>query len=113
MTRQDITRECIPVVSTPHQIKFRSLLDEIATLHDKKSADYGKDEDPQANLRASEEFGIPAWLSAVLRAGDKVARIKSFAKKGKLLNESLEDSLIDAATYFVLALMLYRETKTP
>lgn len=91
---------------------FYAILTEVGELHRKKGADYGTNEDPLANLRASADFGIPPWVGAVLRANDKIRRIKSFILKGRLENESLEDSLIDCANYFVLALQLYRETKT-
>jgi len=89
--------------------KFDSLLREIAALHDKKAQDYGSYDDPLANVRASLGFGIPPWLGAVLRLNDKVVRIQSFARKGILANESLEDSILDIAVYALIALQLYRE----
>ena len=36
-------------------------------------------------------------------------RLKSMAAKGKLENETVEDSLLDLANYAVLALILFRE----
>lgn len=87
---------------------FIAILDEMRALHEKKSADYGADEDPYANINASAEFGIPPWLGAMLRGNDKMARIKSFANKGVLENESLEDAFIDLAVYSILGLLLYR-----
>ena len=91
--------------------RYLALLEEMATLHCKKSADYGLSRDPFANIRASEEFGIPAWLGAILRGNDKMQRLKSFAVKGKLENESVEDSLLDLSAYALIALVLYREKK--
>ncbi len=88
---------------------FNALLDDIKELHNRKQADYGRDDDPFANIRASEEFGIPAWLGAVVRANDKMSRLKTFAAKGALKNESVEDSLMDGAIYHLIALLLYRE----
>jgi hypothetical protein len=90
---------------------FNEILEEIKELHNKKQKDYGTNEDPFANIRASEEFGVPAWLGAILRGNDKMSRIKAFVKKGKLENESLEDSLIDLSVYGIIALTLYRERK--
>ena len=90
---------------------FAQILEELQALHDKKNQDYGTEEDPLANVRASEDFGIPAWTGAMIRANDKVTRIKTFCKKGVLANESLEDSLLDLATYTVIAIQLYREQK--
>ena len=85
---------------------FQESIDEIVAMSTKKNADYGTAADPLANVRASEEFGIPAWLGAIVRLNDKIVRIKSFAKNGRLENESLRDSLIDIATYGAIALTL-------
>jgi hypothetical protein len=90
--------------------RFLAILEEMRELHQRKAADYGADEDPLANLRASEDFGIPAWLGSMIRANDKVRRLMSFAKKGTLKNESVEDSLMDLAAYSILTLILYRES---
>lgn len=89
--------------------KFEEVLLEMICLHDKKRKDYGSDDDPFANVRASESFGIPGWLGAIIRANDKMTRLKRFAHTGTLANESVEDSLIDLANYAVIALVLYRE----
>ena len=88
--------------------RFFKILEEIALIHSKKSADYGTD-DPLANLRSSEEFGIPSWVGVMVRANDKMRRIKSMATKKTLACESVEDSLIDLASYSILALILFRE----
>lgn len=91
--------------------RFRALLDELWELHCRKAADYGDEEagDFLANLRGSEELNVPAWLGALVRWNDKVKRIKAFAKKRKLANESFEDSLLDLSAYSLLVLILYRE----
>lgn len=90
---------------------FHKVVDDIVEIHERKSKDYGIEGDPLANIRASQDFGIPAWVGAILRGNDKMVRIKSFLKKGKLVNESLEDSLLDLAVYSIIALQLYREGK--
>ncbi len=89
--------------------KFRDCLKEVADLHAKKGADYGTNTDPFANVRASEEFNIPAWQGAVLRANDKMSRLKTYCVKGTLANEGVEDSLLDLATYALIGLVLFRE----
>jgi hypothetical protein len=88
---------------------FQRVLREMLLLHQKKQQDYGSRSDAFANVRASEDFGIPGWLGAIIRANDKMSRMKSFAETGVLANESVEDSLIDMANYAVIALVLYRE----
>lgn len=91
--------------------EFRRVLDEMLAMHCKKGADYGTNADIFANVRTATEFGLPAYLGAVLRANDKMARLKTFATKGALANESVEDSLLDLANYAVIALVLFREGK--
>ena len=91
---------------------FYRVLGEIAELHARKSTDYGTDSDPFANVRASEEFNIAAWVGAALRANDKMTRIKSMVSKGYLANESVRDSLTDIAVYMIIATCLLDEAPT-
>lgn len=91
-----------------HPVYLR-LLEEMRELHVRKAADYGRGTDPLANVRASVEFGVPNWVGAMIRANDKVQRIKSFLANGTLKNESVEDSLKDLAAYALIALVLFRE----
>lgn len=93
----------------PNSQRFHDLLREIGELHDRKQADYGSDTDPFANVRASERWGIPGWVGALVRLNDKVARLQSFARKGVLANESAEDSMLDIAVYALIAKVLYEE----
>src|SRR4051812_9095626 len=88
---------------------FSQILQEIQAIHDKKQEDYGVDGDPYRNVRNSSDFGIVPWVGAMIRANDKVKRLQTFAYRGHLANESVEDSLIDLATYAIIALVLYRE----
>jgi anti-sigma28 factor (negative regulator of flagellin synthesis) len=99
--------------SAPHPLsrEFYGLLTEAAEMHARKQADYGTATDPFANVRASEDFGIPSWVGAILRGNDKVARIKAFIRNGNLKNESVEDSLLDLIVYSGIALVLYREER--
>jgi hypothetical protein len=88
---------------------FKDAVWEILELHAKKQKDYGTSADPFANVRASEEFGVEPWKGGLVRLNDKVTRLKNFALKGALANESVEDSLQDIAVYAIIALCLYRE----
>jgi hypothetical protein len=88
---------------------LKPLMEEILALSDKKQLDYGSDSDPFANVRRSEELGIPAWKGALVRFSDKWQRIQQFVNRGDLANESFEDSLKDAAVYALICLQLYRE----
>lgn len=94
---------------------FMRILDRMLQLHLSKNSDYGTGEDPWANLRGADEFGVPNWIGAAIRANDKVARIKTAATRSimtgetRLRHESIIDSFRDAANYFVIAEVLYRE----
>ena len=92
-------------------VSFSMILDELQELHDKKSADYGRTEDPYANVRASEDFGIDGWIGSLIRANDKMRRLQKAATGDILTNESIEDSLLDMAVYLIIALDLFRNSK--
>lgn len=89
---------------------FESVLKEIDAIHEKKGRDYGTDDDEFANVRACERFGVPAWLGALLRLNDKITRMQTYAVKGSLANESVEDNLLDMANYAIISLVLFRES---
>lgn len=89
--------------------RFHAVLKEVGELHDRKQSDYGRPADPFANVRASEDFGVDAWIGTMIRANDKMRRLQKAAQGGTLANESVEDSLLDLATYAAIALVLYRE----
>ena len=93
----------------PGSARFHELLQEIGDLHDAKQKDYGSEADPFANVRASLAWGIPGWVGALVRLGDKVVRLQSFARKGILANESAKDSMMDIAVYALISLVLYEE----
>ncbi len=93
----------------PNSARFHELLKEMGALHDRKQADYGSGEDPFSNVRASQDFGIDAWVGAIVRLNDKVKRLQSMVRKGHLINESAYDSFKDIAVYAIIALCLYEE----
>jgi hypothetical protein len=89
--------------------RFHAILEEVREIHDRKQADYGRPADPFANVRASQEWGIEPWVGAMVRATDKVRRLQTAATGSTLQNEGIEDSLLDLATYALIALVLFRE----
>ena len=93
----------------PNSARFHALLAEAAALHDRKQADYGAGDDPFANVRASEDWGIPGWVGAMVRLSDKVRRLQSLAGKGHLVNEAAVDSFMDIAVYALIARVLYEQ----
>jgi hypothetical protein len=102
-------------MNKPGHPRFYELLKEIEELHSKKNHDYSGD-NPLANLKMSEEIGIPAWKSVIVRMMDKWSRIKNFVNQEtmKTKEESFIDTLKDNAVYSLLAVILWEEQhKTP
>lgn len=98
----------------PTSQAFFDLCDSLKEMHRRKSRDYGcpSGEDPLANIRNGAKFvGIPAWKGAMVRLSDKVTRLAAYNATGRLENESLEDNLVDLASYSLLALLLHREER--
>jgi hypothetical protein len=95
----------------PGSREFLDILDEIRTLHLRKTLDYGADEDALANIRNSADvINVPAYAGCVLRMSDKMHRLRSFFRRGEVEFDGVEDTLLDLAAYSVIALVLYRES---
>lgn len=98
----------------PHQrpgsLAFMEVIEELRQMHLRKSQDYGSNRDPLANVRAGAELvGIEAWRGCLVRVADKIQRLRTFCHDGRLANESVEDALLDLASYSIIALVMYRE----
>ncbi len=95
----------------PSSKRFHELLEEAGELHDQKQRDYGLSSDPFANVRASADWDMPAWVGAMIRATDKIKRLQSLVKTGELSNEGAVDSFMDLAVYALIACVLYEEDR--
>jgi hypothetical protein len=94
----------------PGSLPFLELLEELRHLHLSKSQDYGSESDPLANIRQGAEFvGIEPWRGCMVRVADKVQRLKTFCKTGRLVHEGVRDTLLDLAAYSLLAIVLFDE----
>lgn len=93
----------------PNSQRFHDILVMLGDLHDKKQKDYGRGDDPFANVRGSEEWGMPAWVGAMVRANDKIRRLQQYARTGTLANEGVEDAFLDLAVYAVIAMVLWEQ----
>ncbi len=91
--------------------RFKDMIWEILLLHARKQKDYGTSEDPFANVRAATDFGVPAWIGVAIRMNDKMRRLMSMARKGKLNNESLLDSFQDLSVYGAIGAVLVNESQ--
>ncbi len=94
---------------TQYVDRFDEILAQMSALHAKKGADYGGQNDPYANVRASAEFGVAPWIGALIRLNDKITRLKSLLRNGRLENESAQNSIQDIQVYAVIMQILYEE----
>ena len=96
----------------PGSLPFLELLEEVRQLHLSKSQDYGSESDPLANIRQGAEFvGIEPWRGCLVRVADKVQRLKTYCRTGRLVHEGVRDTLLDLAAYSLLAIVLFDEGK--
>ena len=94
----------------PSSTAFVDLLREMQRLHESKSLDYGSEEDPLANVRSGAEFVcIEPWRGCMVRIADKVQRLRTFCKTGRLVHEGVRDTLLDLSAYALLAIVLFDE----
>jgi hypothetical protein len=97
-------------VQQPGSLPFLELLEDLRTLHLSKSQDYGSENDPLANIRQGAEFvGIEPWRGCMVRVADKVQRLKTYCRTGRLVHEGVRDTLLDLAAYSLLAIVLFDE----
>jgi len=97
-------------VQRPGSLPFLELLEELRTLHLSKSQDYGSESDPLANIRQGAEFvGIEPWRACMVRIADKVQRLKTYCRTGRLVHEGVRDTLLDLAAYSLLGIVLFDE----
>ena len=97
----------------PGSAEFCSVLVEIEQLHLRKALDYGCDEDALSNIRSSSDvINVSPWAGCILRISDKMHRLRSYFRRGRVEFDGIEDTLLDIAAYAVIALVLYRESRT-
>lgn len=95
--------------------RFLELLDQIRDTHIRKSAGYAGANNPDtwANFRLSEDFGVPAFIGCLVRLSDKFKRVANLVKDSNndQVGESIKDTLIDLASYCLIAICLFEETE--
>ena len=90
---------------------YKLLLDEMWDLHCRKAKSYGSEEDSLANLRSGERFGVPAWKRCLVEAESAFYRTVNYCNGRNPSNENLENALMDAAAFSMLALLFVREER--
>lgn len=79
-------------------LRHNNICGELHELYSKKNHDYG-----DSFHKGYEEFGL---TMAAIRISDKVNRFKTLVKtKGQVNDESIRDTLLDAANYCIMTVM--------
>ena len=93
-----------------HSKRYIELLEEMKSLHEKKSAGYAgiDNPDPWANFRMAEAFGVSAFKGCLIRLSDKYIRVTNLVKNpnNDQVGESIKDTLFDLAAYALIAICL-------
>lgn len=77
----------------------------------KKNADYAVESNPFKNFEGSVFVGVPIEKGILIRILDKIVRVANLLdKKPDVLDESVEDSLLDAINYLSI-FKAYLESK--
>ena len=66
----------------------------------KKNSDYASDSDALENFRSFGRDGI------IVRLGDKFTRLRNVYKRGNVVDETLEDTLLDIINYSAIAIIM-------
>jgi len=92
---------------------YLRLLDEMAALHRAKAAGYSGigARDAWANFRESELWGVSSLRGCLVRMGDKYRRCQNLLRNpaNDQVGESLRDTLMDLASYALIARCLLEE----
>ena len=90
----------------------KNLFDRALAIVKVKRVDYSGEDDPFGNFRESEFWDTPAWKGAAIRFMDKLSRFKRLTKnagQGKVADETIEDTVVDALNYLVIFYLLWLE----
>lgn len=94
----------------------RATCEHMIRVTEQKNSDYtGSNDDPFANFKLVEIFGVSTVSRGFFtRMTDKLARVASFIKQGTLQvkDETVEDTLIDLANYCILFAGYLRSIRT-
>lgn len=87
------------ITSRDRNKEFEEITDKLNTLYAKKNAAYDNS--------FSKTFNSLGIISAVTRIGDKYNRLENLVKNSNIdnLGESIEDTLMDLASYSIMTLM--------
>jgi hypothetical protein len=92
---------------------YLAVLNELRELTMKKRAGYSPGEDPFANFRMSQTFGVDPLKGILIRVMDKIARIASLLENpaNDKIGESLRDTMLDAGNYLLIG-VAFRDSES-
>ena len=87
------------------------IMSECQEIMKAKNHDYSSEGDPFENFRAASVLGLQPELGLLIRVIDKIQRLKTYIKEGKLLvkNEGFDDAIKDVINYMVLLAGMLKE----
>jgi NTP pyrophosphatase (non-canonical NTP hydrolase) len=94
------------------EVSTDTILDTIKDMHERKNAGYaGLSTDPFANFRHATLFNVTAHQGCLVRLADKYYRYCNLRQNPELdkVQESIEDTLLDLASYALIAQVLKDE----
>lgn len=93
--------------------RYLALLAEMADIHKRKNAGYSGADQPDrwANFRHAEGFGVSALVGCLIRLSDKYIRVQNLVRQpaNEQVGESVRDTLVDLASYALIAVCLLEE----
>lgn len=84
--------------------EFRDITNSMIQTYQAKNQDYGNSFE-----KSLDKFGL---IASVIRLNDKISRIESLSRtEAKVIDESIEDTLLDLANYSVMTIIWLRKNR--
>ena len=84
--------------------EFRDITNSMIQTYQAKNQDYGNSFE-----KSLDKFGL---IASVIRLNDKMSRIESLSRtEAKVIDESIEDTLLDLANYSVMTIIWLRKNR--
>ena len=96
----------LPPVHPTSQAFFGNL-DKIKRLHVEKTAQYGDQEDPFANVTASKKCGVEPWRRALCDASDCIVRLQRYAHGQPV---DFENAVMDGINWLLICWLKHNES---
>lgn len=96
--------------------RYYELMEKAMAIHAAKNSDYATGSDPLSNFRECEKAGVTAEDGCYTRLSDKWCRVQNLLRKERTggspaVDESIEDTLLDAVNYCAILIVLREERK--